>query len=241
MTQSGGRQPTFVAARICYWITSSAVANSVSGTGFGQKVFVLGNDGNLWWEPWPTGDVVQTIAERQIIDSNVQAFQALDVYDVIVLGSDGNLWFEGLPFGSIAQTIQNRKQIDANVKAFQPIDAYKIYVLGSDGTLWFEPWPVPANSPSFDGWGNVQDTIINYRKMVDQNVAAFQAIDLHTVFVLPPYYVCSWAMGEFCFCGGRMRWVTKRVRVEPAERLCNTARSRWQRSRSGFMWSRFEA
>src|SRR5947207_10000142 len=28
---SGGRQPTFVAARNCYWITSSAVANSVSG------------------------------------------------------------------------------------------------------------------------------------------------------------------------------------------------------------------
>jgi hypothetical protein len=152
-------------------------------SGFGQKVFVLGNDRNLWWEPWPTGDVAQTIAERQIIDSNVQAFQALDVYDVIVLGGDGNLWFEGLPFGSIAQTIQNRKQIDANVKAFQPIDAYHIYVLGNDGTLWFEPWPVPANSPSFDGWGNVEDTI-KYRKIVDQNVAAFQAIDDNTVFVL---------------------------------------------------------
>jgi hypothetical protein len=31
VTQSGGRQPTFVAARNCYWITSSAVANRVSG------------------------------------------------------------------------------------------------------------------------------------------------------------------------------------------------------------------
>ena len=31
MTQSGGRQPTFVASRNCYSITSSAVANNVSG------------------------------------------------------------------------------------------------------------------------------------------------------------------------------------------------------------------
>ena len=152
-------------------------------SGFGQKVFVLGKDGNLWWEPWPSGDVAQTIAERQIIDANVQAFQPLDVYDVIVLGGDGNLWFEGLPFGSIAQTIQNRRQIDANVKAFQPIDAYNIYVLGTDGTLWFEPWPVPTNSQSFDGWGNVQETIA-LRQIIDQNVAAFQAIDVNTVFVL---------------------------------------------------------
>jgi hypothetical protein len=31
LTESGGRQPTFVAARNCYWITSSAVATRISG------------------------------------------------------------------------------------------------------------------------------------------------------------------------------------------------------------------
>ena len=149
---------------------------------FGNKVFVLGKDRTLWWEPWPTGNVGQTVANREIVDANVQTFFALDVYDVVVLGGDGNLWFEGLPFGSLVQTQNNRKQIDANVKAFWPIDAYNMYVLGADGTLWFEPWPVP-NTPQFNGWGDVQETI-RLRKIVDQNVAAIQAIDINTVFVL---------------------------------------------------------
>jgi hypothetical protein len=153
-------------------------------SGFGNKVFVLGTDRNLWWEPWPTGSVANTIAERLIIDANVQAFRPLDVYDVFVLGCDGNLWWEGLPFGSVSQTRKNARQVDGNVQAFQPIDGYNIYVLGQDGTLWFETWPLPPpNSSTYDAWGNVQETI-NLRRIVDQNVAAFQVIDVNTVFVL---------------------------------------------------------
>jgi hypothetical protein len=156
-------------------------------SGFGDKVFVLGTDDNLWWEPWPTGSVANTIAERLIVDANVQTFQVLDVYDVFVLGEDGNLWWEGLPFGKVGQTLQTmhtRRQVDSNVQAFQPIDGYDIYVLGLDGNLWFETWPVPGpNTSTYDAWGNVQETI-NLRKIVDQNVAAFQAIDVNTAFVL---------------------------------------------------------
>jgi NHL repeat len=154
-------------------------------SGYGDYIFVLGTDGNLWWETWPpSGSVAQTIATRQQIDANVKKFVPLDVYDVFVLGGDGNLWWEGLPFGNVAQTMKNRKQVDANVKTFQPIDGYNIYVLGTDGNLWLESWPLPPpGTPSYDAWGNVQETMQN-RKQVDGNVAAFQAVDVNTVFVL---------------------------------------------------------
>ena len=39
------------------------------------------------------------------------------------------------------------------------------------------------NAPVYKAWGNVQETI-NNRRQVDANVAAFQAIDVNTVFVL---------------------------------------------------------
>ena len=156
-------------------------------SGYGNNIFVSGTDGNLWCETWPPVNVQETITTRKQIDAKVRAFQALDVNDAFVLGTDGNLWFEGLPFGSVAQTIKNRRQVDAAVKAFQTVvgDAYNIYVLGTDGKLWLETWPAP--DPSAPGthpiWGNVQETV-NNRKLVDTNVAAFQAIDVNTVFVL---------------------------------------------------------
>jgi hypothetical protein len=149
---------------------------------FGNEAFVLGTDGNLWSETWPpTGDVTQTIETRQRIDTNARAFMALswDPWSVVVLDSDSNLWWEDRPWGA-----GNKQQIDGAVKAFQPIDAYNIYVLGTDGKLWFETWPEPdPNGPYPPIWGNVQETIKN-RQLVDANVAAFQAIDVNTVFVL---------------------------------------------------------
>lgn len=150
---------------------------------YGNKVFVLGSDGNLWCETWPSGDVSQTIKTRQQIDASVRAFQALDVYDLVVLGADGKLWFEGAPWGNVAQTIKSRKQIDANVRSFQPIDGYHVFVLGTDGNLWLEIWPAPGPTAPYKAWGNLQETLKN-RRQVDANVAAFQAIDLNTVFVL---------------------------------------------------------
>lgn len=150
---------------------------------YGNKVFVLGTDGNLWSETWPSGSVAQTIKTRQQIDANARAFQALDVYDLVVLGADGKLWFERAPWGNVAQTIKNRKQIDANVRTFQPIDGYHVFVLGNDYNLWLETWPSPGPNAPYNAWGNVQETI-NNRRQVDANVAAFQAVDLNTVFVL---------------------------------------------------------
>jgi NHL repeat len=165
-------------------VDANVAAFQAITSSYGNKVFVLGTDGNLWCEPWPTGDVTQTIKTRQQIDGTVKAFQALDVYDVFVLGADGNLWWEGLPFGDVAETIKNRRQVDAAVKTFQPIDGYNIFVLGTNNNLWLETWPVPGpNAPVYKAWGNVQETI-NNRRQVDANVAAFQAIDVNTVFVL---------------------------------------------------------
>ncbi|MGC1321714.1 MAG: hypothetical protein WA849_06005 [Candidatus Udaeobacter sp.] len=151
-------------------------------SGYGNNIFVLGTDGNLWCETWPPVNVKETIKTRKQIDANVGAFQALDVNDAFVLGTDGNLWFEGLPFGSVAQTIKNRRQVDAKVKTFQPIDGYNVFVLGTDNNLWLESWPIPSGGV-FSAWGNVNETIKN-RKQVDGDVAAFQAIDVNTVFIL---------------------------------------------------------
>jgi hypothetical protein len=81
-------------------------------------------------------------------------------------------------------SITSSARPSANVKSFQPIDAYNIFVLGVDGNLWLDTWPVPPpNTPGFNAWGDVQETI-RRRRQVDANVAAFQAIDRNTVFVL---------------------------------------------------------
>ena len=75
--------------RVFSWTATSAHFRPWS-PGLASTFFVLGKDGNLWWEPWPSA-TSPNHPERQIIDANVQAFQPLDVYDVIVLGGDGNL------------------------------------------------------------------------------------------------------------------------------------------------------
>jgi hypothetical protein len=71
----------------------------------GYDIYVLGADGNLWFEPWPQpganmsgfkawGNVALTVDYRQRVDGNVSGFQAIDVTAAFVLGKDGNLWFE---------------------------------------------------------------------------------------------------------------------------------------------------
>jgi hypothetical protein len=61
-------------------------------------VLVLGTDGNLWLEHAPFG--VNVPPTRELIDGNVQAFQALDNLHGLVLGTDGNLWLEQARFGA---------------------------------------------------------------------------------------------------------------------------------------------
>jgi hypothetical protein len=164
-----------------------------------MQAFVRGQDGNLWLETGPWGDVAGTIQRRLQVDGSVSqvfdqvggsriwrpAFQPLSAEAIYVLGSDGNLWFETAPqgangaqWGDVASTIATRQQVDGSVQAFQVMDAQTLFVLGNDGNLWFE------TAPDWGGaWGNVAGTIAN-RLQVDGDVMQFWATGLGTVFVL---------------------------------------------------------
>ncbi len=153
-----------------------------------NQVFVLGSDGNLWFETGPFGNVAETIRTRQQVDGNVSnlysqtgenriwrpSFQAISPTEIFVLGTDNNLWqeFSGQPW-SVPSTMANRLQVDGNVETFQVLDSNTLFVLGTDGNLWLETGP----------FGNVDQTMAN-RLQVDGNVLAFQAWDADTVFVL---------------------------------------------------------
>ena len=104
-----------------------------------KEIFVLGSDGNLWYEPGPFGDVSQVIANRLQVDGNVYQFWAINSNTVFVLGTDGNLWLETGPWGNVPEMIQRRQQVDGNVLSFQVMDSQTLFVLGTDGNLWFEP------------------------------------------------------------------------------------------------------
>jgi hypothetical protein len=112
-------------------------------------LWVLGTDGKLWLEFSPFGNVPP---ERVLIDSNVLAFQALDLNDVVVLRNDGTLWLEHGSSGTPTRT-----QIDGNVMEFMATDTNSVLVLGGDGKLWWEQAP----------FGNVPPA----RKLVDATVA----------------------------------------------------------------------
>jgi hypothetical protein len=118
----------------------------------------------LWLEHGPFVTVPPT---RQLVDRNVQAFDAIDAGTIFVLGSDNKLWLEHGPFVTAPPT---RQQVDGNVRAFAALDANTIFVLGFNGNLWLEHGP----------FGTVPPT----RQQVDGNVAAFDVIDSNTVYVL---------------------------------------------------------
>jgi hypothetical protein len=112
-------------------------------------LWVLGTDGNLWLERSPFGKVPPA---RVLIDSNVLAFQPLDLNDVVVLRDDGTLWLEQGSSGTPTRT-----QIDANVMEFAATDTQNMLVLGGDGKLWWEQGPFGTLPPA--------------RKLVDTIVA----------------------------------------------------------------------
>jgi streptogramin lyase len=140
-----------------------------------QSVLVLGADGNLWMEHAVNGKF-GTIPPtfRQLVDSNVQAFEAIDPSTVLVLGADGNLWMEHAVKGLFGKVPQPRELVDGNVQAFQAIDAKTVFVLGTDGKLWRE------HANALSGYFGQVPLI---REQVDTG-AAFQALDANTVFVL---------------------------------------------------------
>jgi hypothetical protein len=156
-----------------------------------QQIFVRGNDGNLWLEYGPFGQVPlpqcglvsQTRASCRVqVDGNVSnifsqvgenrvwrtPFQALDQNTIFVLGSDNNLWLEYGPFLGVIPP--PRDQVDANVDTFEALDKNTVLVQGTDGNLWLELSPFGSVPP--------------YRTQVDGSVNAFQALDQNTIFVL---------------------------------------------------------
>jgi hypothetical protein len=152
-------------------------------------LLVLGTDGRLWLEPnivsgrvlvdekvadfqpiagvvyvrGAGGDLWREIGNanhRTLIDQQVTAFQAIDAKEVDVLGNDGKLWRE-------IGDARDRKEVASTVEAFQYLpDGETTYVLARDGSLWRQ-----------EGGAGKPD-------LVDRNVAAFQAVDMHLAFVL---------------------------------------------------------
>jgi hypothetical protein len=151
-------------------------------------VLVLSTNGDLWLEP-------NIVSGRSQVDAKVLAFQPLgDV--VFVLGGDGRLWRE-------TGTSANRSLIDQQVTAFHAFDGGKIFVLGADGKLWRENGDARDRKEIASAAAAFQyvpdgDTIYVLTRdgnlwrqepndkgaLVDKNVAAFQAVDMHMAFVL---------------------------------------------------------
>ena len=96
------------------------------------QAYVLGEDGNLWLESAPWGNVPPS---REQVDDNVAALQALSATQAYVLGKDGNMWLESGPWGHVPPS---REQV--NVTALQALTwdirpgAIQAYVLGKTAT-----------------------------------------------------------------------------------------------------------
>jgi len=126
------------------------------------QIYVLGQDGNLWFEQAPWGTVPPA---RQQVDALVADFFPISSTQAVILGTDGNLWLAQGPWGTVPP---KRQQIDSNVASFffyEPAAGQsleQIYVLGTDGNLWLEQGP----------WGTVPPK----REQIDANVLAFQPV-----------------------------------------------------------------
>jgi len=160
-----------------YQIDGSVGAFQAMTTG---EIFVLGQDGNLWFE-FGFGTTSPTVPPpRTQVDGNVITFEALSLKEVFVLGSDGNLWQELGPFGTVplpscnGQGLGCRNQVDGNVAFFSPVDSGHVFVVGSDGNLWLELGPFGQQIPP-------------RRVHVDDNVADVLPVSAEDVFVLDRY------------------------------------------------------
>ena len=95
-----------------------------------QTVYVLGTDGNLWFNPASSWQGAAAFnpglpipnPERGQVDGNVFGFQAVDTEAVFVLGYDLNLWYTPGPFlSSFPIPNPNRGQVDGSVAAPEPL------------------------------------------------------------------------------------------------------------------------
>ena len=154
-----------------------------------RNVYVLDNDGFLWFTPGPFGDLNGSPNPRAQVDGNVQGFQAMDpqvmlIPGVYVLGNDNNLWFTPGPFvPNRPIPYPMRGQVDGSVAAFQALDSGTVFVAGTDGNLWYTPGfflpGLPIPNPN--------------RGQVDGNVAganelSFFSPQLGGTFPPLPYY-----------------------------------------------------
>jgi hypothetical protein len=152
-------------------------------------LFIQGADGVLW-RLKPDG------TERNRIDQAVGAFQPVNAAVIYVLGTDHTLWRE---IGDASK----RAEVDHTVKDFQAIDVNLVFVLGAEGQLWRENGDARSRTlvakdivgfqyfPDGDTiYVQTADAVL-WRKtgngkpeLVDQSVAAFQAMDPQMAFVL---------------------------------------------------------
>ncbi len=142
------------------------------------NIFVLGQDGNLWYE-FGFGTTIPAVPPpRNQVDGNVQEFQVMGPQEVFVLGTDGNLWHEFGPFDMVplpackgGTTSGCRSQVDGNVHTFWAVDSNNVYVIGKDGNLWLESGPFGSKVPP-------------PRVQVDGNALGVWGVDAEEAFVL---------------------------------------------------------
>jgi hypothetical protein len=141
------------------------------------NIFVLGQDGNLWYE-FGFGTTLPAVPPpRYQVDGSVQEFQVMGLQEVFVLGTDGNLWHELGPFDTVPLPPCNggksgcRSQVDGNVHAFWAVDSTHVYVIGKDGNLWLEYGPFGSQLPP-------------KRVQVDGNALGVWGVDSEEAFVL---------------------------------------------------------
>ena len=152
---------------------------------------LLNTDHVLVLGSYPPGNLYFTTSGSPAgsIDTNLIAFQGLDVDNVLVLDNSNNLWLDTGPFSyTLPLPASQKKQIDSNVSAtrernpylgtgragFQGLDSQTVLVLDNSNNLWLEtgPFPYPLPPPA------------SQKKQVDANVQAFQGLDSQTVLVL---------------------------------------------------------
>ncbi len=141
------------------------------------NIFVLGQDGNLWFE-FGFGSTIPAVPPpRCQVDGNVQEFQVMGPQEVFVLGTDGNLWHELGPFNTVPLPPCNggtsgcRSQVDGNVHTFWAVDSNNVYVIGKDGNLWLE-------------YGTFGSQVPPKRVQVDGDALGVWGIDAEEAFVL---------------------------------------------------------
>ena len=129
-----------------------------------NTVYILERDHRLWLVGRPFGAIPP---QRELVDQNVEFFQAWGDQEALILGTDGKLWLASGPWG---QSPPARVQIDSSVLSFAARSLETIFILGRDRKLWI----------AFPPFGSL---LPPSRVLVDQNVSRFEPLPDSTVLV----------------------------------------------------------